>query len=79
MRYAILLLLAATAIPAAAGRYDNPEFLTDHLVSGGPPKDGIPALTNPNFVAPEKISYLAEDDLVLGLVFDGQAAPTRII
>lgn len=73
MKLTILFLLVATAIPAAAGRYDNPGFLTDHLVSGGPPKDGIPALTNPNFVDPEQIGYLAEDDLVLGLVFDGQA------
>lgn len=58
---------------AEAGGYDNPGFLTSHLVSGGPPKDGIPALTNPNFVDPERIAYLREDDLVMGLVFDGDA------
>jgi len=69
--YISLIALLAWAVPAEAGGYDNPGFLTSHLVSGGPPKDGIPALTNPNFVDPERIAYLREDDLVMGLVFDG--------
>ena len=73
MRYTIALLVLATAIPATAGNYDSPESLTSYLVSGGPPTEGIPALTNPNFVNPNQVSYLAEDDLVLGLVFDGEA------
>ena len=71
MLYISLIALLAWAVPAEAGGYDNPGFLTSHLVSGGPPKDGIPALTNPNFVDPERIAYLREDDLVMGLVFDG--------
>lgn len=73
MLYLPLVVLFAWSMPVEAGRYENPGFLTAHLVSGGPPKDGIPALTNPNFVDPERISYLREDDLVMGLVFDGDA------
>jgi hypothetical protein len=43
------------------------------IVSGGPPKDGIPALTNPRFVDPQDVRYLSDDDLVLGVVINGEA------
>lgn len=75
MRYGYLFaLLALTLVvgPVEAGRYDEPGFLTNHLRSGGPPKDGIPALTNPTFVAPGEIRYVEEDELVLGLVINGE-------
>lgn len=61
MRYGLVAAfwaLTLTAGPADAGRYDEPGFLSTHLVSGGVPKDGIPALTNPNFVAPNEVGYL---------------------
>lgn len=48
-------------------------FPRDRIVSGGVARDGIPALTNPTFVAPGAIAYLEEDDLVLGVVIDGEA------
>ena len=48
-------------------------FPRDRIVSGGVPRDGIPALNNPRFVAPGGIAYLADDDLVLGVVIDGKA------
>ena len=75
MRYGYLSALLALALavgPVGAGRYDEPGFLLDHLVSGGPPKDGIPALTNPAFVAPGEIGYVQEDDVVMGLVINGE-------
>lgn len=40
---------------------------------GGPPRDGIPALTNPAFVEPGAEAWLQPDDRVLGLVIDGDA------
>jgi hypothetical protein len=52
---------------------DIDHFPLDEIVSGGPPKDGIPALTNPAFVNPSAASYLSEDDLILGMVVDGEA------
>lgn len=33
---------------------------------GGPGKDGIPALTDPAFVLPSEVTYLKDDDLILG-------------
>ena len=42
------------------------------IFSGGPGKDGIPALTNPPFVAvgAPGTSYLADDDRVVGLILE---------
>ena len=46
-------------------------FPTSNIVSGGPPKDGIPALTNPSTAA--SANFLSDDDLVLGVVINGEA------
>ena len=48
-------------------------FPLDRIVSGGVGKDGIPALTKPDFVKASRVEYLAEDDLVLGVVVNGEA------
>ncbi len=51
------------------------------IVSGGPPKDGIPALDEPDFVTAEKAAYLDEHDLVVGLAdaSEAKAYPLRIL
>ncbi|MEE9554493.1 MAG: DUF3179 domain-containing (seleno)protein, partial [candidate division Zixibacteria bacterium] len=58
------------------GRVDENE-----IYSGGVPRDGIPALTNPEFIAAADASYLGVSDLVLGLVIDGEARayPVKIL
>ena len=43
------------------------------LMDGGVPPDGIPALQNPEVVAPEQADYLADTDRVIGLLVDGEA------
>ncbi len=44
------------------------------LISGGPGKDGIPALTTPQVVSAEEgDSFLFSSDLVLGVVVNGEA------
>jgi hypothetical protein len=50
------------------------------IARGGPPRDGIPAIDRPRFVAAAK-SGLKDDDRVLGLVRDGaaRAYPVRIL
>jgi len=47
----------------------------DLIFSGGPGKDGIPALTNPRLVGAGDpgTEYLRDDDRVIGLFLDGQA------
>ena len=54
---------------------------TEQILSGGPPKDGIPAILEPHFLTAEKATFLGEDDQVLGVVKDGMAKayPLRIL
>lgn len=49
--------------------------------SGGPPKDGIPALTNPTMISPGEASYLDASDQVIGVDIDGEARayPLKIL
>jgi len=65
-----------SAVPevAAEGTFlDLETFPYGAIFSGGPPRDGIPALTNPPFTDASSASYLAEEDLVLGVVIGGEA------
>jgi hypothetical protein len=42
----------------------------DKIVGGGPPKDGIPSIDNPNYVSLEEADQWIEDDeLVLGITY----------
>jgi len=38
----------------------------DEVFDGGPGKDGIPAISDPKFIAVDEVDYLDDDDLVLG-------------
>ena len=67
--------------PPAAGT--SPEWLIPkaQVLDGGPGKDGIPALTLPEFVALDQASYLTDDDLVVGFAHNGEyrAYPHNIL
>jgi hypothetical protein len=49
--------------------------------SGGPSKDGIPALIDPEFVAAAAVKFLSDKDRVLGIAHNGvvRAYPIRIL
>jgi hypothetical protein len=53
----------------------------DEIMSGGPPKDGIPSIDKPRFVPVSKIKDLADTEPVIGLVINGHARayPLRIL
>ncbi len=53
----------------------------DQIVSGGPAKDGIPAIDQPRFVQVADADFLQPDDMVLGLTRQGlaRAYPLRIL
>lgn len=48
---------------------------------GGPPKDGIPALTDPEFVSGKEVDYLSPKDRILGVSVNGEskAYPIKIL
>ena len=73
----LLLLLAAGATRAAPPRrngfvLDAREIDAAEILSGGPPRDGIPALDDPAFV-PAARSPWSDDELVLGVAWGGEA------
>lgn len=53
----------------------------EEIRGGGPPKDGIPALTDPEFIDAAKADDLRPDDRVAGVVINGEARayPLRIL
>jgi hypothetical protein len=62
--------LPAGEVPSAADR--SLDELADNVVSGGPGKDGIPAIDKPEFVAASDVDFLDDRDPVFGLVHRGE-------
>lgn len=60
---------------------DNANVDVGMIQGGGPGRDDIPALTDPPVLAADAVDYLDDDDLVLGLVRNGEARayPIRIL
>ncbi|WP_416897508.1 MAG: DUF3179 domain-containing protein [Minwuia sp.] len=89
IRLAALIALLLAAIPSWAQtdeqyiRYWKSEFpMTDfskrsvdfgEILSGGPPRDGIPPIDEPAFVPVAEAEGLSDRDPVIGLVIDGEA------
>ncbi len=53
----------------------------DRIVSGGPPKDGIPSIDNPRFLKPGDVDFLSDSDVVIGVEYNGiaRAYPLKIL
>lgn len=53
----------------------------EKIVSGGPPKDGIPSIDNPKFVSVEKATFMEDGDIIIGLQHNGvtKAYPLKIL
>ncbi len=53
----------------------------NEVFDGGPGKDGIPAIQNPDFITASQAAYLSDEDLVLGFVDgnDARAYPHSIL
>lgn len=65
-------------VPSEYAESVNPDllsFVRANLVSGGPPKDGIPAIDEPVYVSAEEAEakgYVTGDELVFGIVRNGE-------
>ncbi len=69
----LLTFISFRALPLHADIYQRLDELSEHVRSGGVPRDGIPAMTNPQAVSPQEAHYLSDEDLVLGVVANGEA------
>lgn len=61
--------------------YSKYNIDTAQIMSGGPPRDGIPALFEPRTLPAQYVDFLNDNDQVLGVVHNGvsRAYPTRIL
>lgn len=75
-----ILMVFLIAGAAYGWNFEKSSIPVDQIQSGGPPKDGIPALLNPTFVTPAE-SGLDPEDRVIGFVSggDARAYPIRIM
>lgn len=62
-------------VPRRAPQFDLSNTIVDtrEIRAGGPPKDGIPALTQPKLIPVARADYLRENDRVIGVVINDQA------
>lgn len=83
-----LALVILLAVPAwtQISKYNgfdisNSLIPKDDILSGGPPKDGIPAILHPKFEEANEAKWLNDDDLVSGFTYNGEkrAYPLRIL
>lgn len=79
--FSLILLLSTYAL--ALPGWDTSKTLidVDDIIHGGPPKDGIPALTEPSFVPVGQAPWLKDDDRILGIELNGiaRAYPLNIL
>jgi len=93
---AALLAAALFTIVATAPALANPDYWQrewpqtdftkhsiefDEIKSGGPPKDGIPSIDDPKFVALSEVTDLTDKEPVIGIAINGdmRAYPLRIL
>ena len=74
----------AESVPTANAQLPlpmSPSALRDEAQSGGPPKDGIPSIDDPSFVAPDAADFLEPGDPVFGVARGGdvKAYPQKIL
>ncbi|MCG8429150.1 MAG: DUF3179 domain-containing protein [Chromatiales bacterium] len=84
----VVLFFSLSIISSVAQAYTKNGFELDgasvparEILSGGPPKDGIPAIDRPKFLAADRAGFLKEKDRVLGVALEGaaKAYPIKIL
>ena len=51
----------------------NASLPVEQILHGGPPRDGIPAISNPKLIAAIEADYLEADDRIVGIEINGEA------
>ena len=65
----VLLSASCSKEQVTDGEWDIP---IDEVRDGGPGKDGIPSVDNPQFADVSSINYLDDEDLVIGVALEGE-------
>ena len=79
--FLVAMAVMASILPAAAWDYSRRSIPVEEIQSGGPPKDGIPALFDPEFAPAREADFMRDDEKVLGFEIKGvaRAYPLRIL
>lgn len=77
----VIIPYVRSAQPYNGFNVENALVPTEQIHQGGPPRDGIPAIDNPEFVSSTEVDYLQDQDRVLGLKLNGitKAYPIKIL
>lgn len=78
-KYKVLLLIIFPILISCQDSVSNTTFNdaewlipASEVYDGGPGKDGIPAISDPNFVGNDLIDFMDDDDLIIGIKIDNQ-------
>ncbi len=71
--YGILLLGLVGFSGRPSAEFDFPKHAVplDQIISGGPAKDGIPAILKPEFIPADEANFLQDHDRILGVMEAG--------
>lgn len=77
----ILFTMSPLSAMAAPWSLDKHSIPVKDITSGGPPKDGIPALFSPKYEKAADADFMRNEEGVLGVYHNGiaRAYPTRIL
>ena len=77
----VSIALLAAFVFISGFKIDNAIVPQQEILSGGPPKDGIPAILEPRFVRPTEAGFLDESDDVIGVRIgnEARAYPIKIL
>lgn len=79
----LALFLSSTVSAYSKNGFDlnNSTIPVGKILSGGPPRDGIPSIDKPSFLSANKATYLKPNDRIIGIVVAGEARayPIRIL
>ena len=64
---------AISAGPTNGFDLSNSTLPVEQILHGGPPRDGIPALSNPKLIAAAQATYLQPQDRIVGIDLHGEA------
>ena len=80
-RVRVFVLLLVVLVVLTAFNLDNTIVPREEILSGGVPKDGIPAILKPAFIRSEQAQFLNPDDHVIGVKVRGEARayPIKIL
>ena len=71
----LALLISQSVCAQDYNGFDLSNSLIDKkdIVQGGPPRDGIPSISSPNYVGASDADFTNDNDIVLGLTIAGNA------